>query len=341
VTLPIAVDVMGSDRGPGEIIAGALEAAEKHGIPILLVGQPDAIGDAGGLEVLAASEVVGMDEEPLTAVRRKRDSSVVRAAEAVRDGVAAAMVSAGNTGAAVASATLRMGRLPRVQRPGIAATLPVPGSIPSVLVDSGANTECAAGWLAQWGQMGAVFASRRFGIAEPRVGLLSIGEEETKGTPLVREAHAILAEADWMTAAGGRFVGNVEGRDVLTDTVDVIVTDGFTGNVVLKTLEGAVKVFADAVVSAMGSTEESRRASAVALPALAPLYRELDPDTYGGAVLLGLTGVCIIGHGQSSARAIRNAVRVAADMVTVDLVGGLRKVVGDPRRVTAATPTAS
>ncbi len=339
--LPVAVDVMGADRGPAEIIAGAREAAESHGIPVLLVGQPDAVGDPQGLEVLAASEVVGMDEEPLTAVRRKRDASVVRAAEAVRDGLAGAMVSAGNTGATVASATLRMGRLPGVHRPGIATTLPVPGSTPSVLVDSGANTECAAGWLAQWGQMGAVFASRRFRIAEPRVGLLSIGEEETKGTPLVREAHALLAQPGWLSAAPGRFVGNVEGRDVLTDAVDVIVTDGFTGNVVLKTLEGAVKVFADAVVSVMGSTEETRQASAVVLPALVPLYRELDPDTYGGAMLLGVDGVCIIGHGQSSARAIRNAVRVAAEMVAADLVGGLRKVVRDPRGVTESARSAS
>jgi glycerol-3-phosphate acyltransferase PlsX len=332
--LPIAVDVMGADRGPGEIVAGAREAAERHGIPILLVGQPEAIGDPGGLDVLAASEVVGMDEEPAGAIRRKRDSSVVRAAEAVRDGKAAAMVSAGNTGATVASGLLRMGRIPGVQRPGIATHIPVPGSTPNVLVDSGANAECAPRWLAQFGQMGAVFSALRFGIAEPRVGLLSIGEEETKGTPLVKEAHALLADPGWLGPAGGRFVGNVEGRDVLTDRLDVIVTDGFTGNVVLKTLEGAVKVFADAVVRVLSSTDELRRASEVVVPGLVPLYRELDPDTYGGAVLLGVDGVCVIGHGQSSARAIRNAVAVASDMVAADMIGKLRTVVG-------ASPVAS
>ncbi|MCA1691466.1 MAG: phosphate acyltransferase PlsX, partial [Actinobacteria bacterium] len=297
-------------------------------ISVLLVGQREALGDVGKLDVLEASEVIEMGEEPATSVRRKRDSSVVRAAEAVRDGQASAMVSAGNTGAAVAAALLRIGRITGVQRPGIATVLPVPGGKPTVLLDSGANSECSAAWLAQFAQMGAVLANRRFGIAQPRVGLLSIGEEATKGTPLVKEAHALLSEPDWLESSGGRFIGNVEGRDVLTDVLDVVVTDGFTGNVVLKTLEGSIKVFVEAVLGVMGSTEEIRKASDVVLPALMPLYRELDPETYGGAMLLGIDGVCIIGHGKSSTRAIVNAVRVAADMVSGDLVGRLRGAVG-------------
>ena len=326
--LPIAVDAMGADGGPADIVAGARQAAEEFGIPVVLVGRPEAIGETGGLEVMAASEVVEMSDDPAAAIRRKRDSSVVKAAEAVRAGDVAAMVSAGNTGAAVASALLRVGRIRGVSRPAIATTLPVPGSTPTVLLDSGANAECAAGWLGQFAQMGAVYAASRFGIAEPRVGLLSIGEEASKGTALVKEAHALLASPDWLAASGGRFIGNVEGRDALTDVVDVIVTDGFTGNVVLKTLEGGVKVVVNSVLEAMNATEETRKASEVLFPALVPLYHEMDPDTFGGAMLLGVDGVCIIGHGRSSQRAIVNAVRLAADMVEADLVGQLRDAVG-------------
>jgi glycerol-3-phosphate acyltransferase PlsX len=171
--LPIAVDVMGADRGPAEIVKGARQAAEEHGVPVVLVGQPEAIGDAGGLDVLPASEVVEMGDDPVGGIRRKRDASVVRAAEAVRDGTASAVVSAGNTGAAVASALLRVGRIAGVARPAIATVLPVPGSgSPNILLDAGANAECSPGWLAQFAQMGAVYASARFGVEQPRVGLV-------------------------------------------------------------------------------------------------------------------------------------------------------------------------
>ncbi|MEO7442754.1 MAG: phosphate acyltransferase, partial [Acidimicrobiales bacterium] len=188
---PVAVDVMGTDRGPAEVVAGALRAAEL-GIPVLLVGRPEEMGDTGDLPVLVATEVVGMHDDAANAVRRKKDASVVRAAEAVRDGHASAMVSAGNTGAAMGSALLRMGRLPGVSRPAIATPLPVPGATPTVLLDAGANAECQAAWLVQFAQMGAAFATGRFDIDHPRVGLLSIGEEETKGSSLVKEAHALL-----------------------------------------------------------------------------------------------------------------------------------------------------
>ena len=234
MSLPIALDAMGADRGPGEVVKAAKQARDEHGIEVLLVGRPDSLGDTDGIEVLTATEVIDMGDDPATAVRRKRDASVVRCAEAVRDGRAAAMVSAGNTGAAMASALLRMGRIRGVGRPAIATLLPVPGSTPTLLLDSGANAECTAPWLVQFAQMGAVFFAERFGVAEPRVALLSIGEEPTKGTPLVKETHVLLSEPDALPV--GKFGGNVEGRDVLSDTVDVVVTDGFTGNVVLKTL---------------------------------------------------------------------------------------------------------
>ena len=321
----VAVDAMGGDRGPGEVVAGARRAHDEDGIDVVLVGRPDAIGDTGGLEVIAAEEIIGMGDDPTTAVRRKKDASVVRCAEAVRDGRASAMVSAGNTGAAMASALLRMGRIRGVQRPAIATPLPVPGSTPTVLLDAGANPECTAAWLVQFAQMGAVFFAERFGVAEPRVALLSIGEEPGKGTALVKDTHALLSEPGRF--AVGKFVGNVEGRDVMSEGVDVVVTDGFTGNVVLKTLEGGVRFLIDTFLTAMTSTEEARRATEVLLPVLTPLNDELDPETYGGAMLLGVDGVCVISHGASSSRAIYNAVRVAAEMANADVVGRLAAAV--------------
>jgi phosphate acyltransferase len=319
--LPIAVDAMGGDNAPKEIVEGARLAVEELGLPVVLVGQPEAIGDAGGLDIIPASEVIGMRDDPAQGVRRKKDSSLVRAAEAVRDGKAAAMVSAGNTGATMGAALLRMGRLKGVQRPAIATPIPVPGQTPTVLLDAGANAECTPAYLLQFAQMGAAFASARYRIKEPKVALLSIGEEETKGTSLVKEAHALLA------GSGLRFVGNVEGRDIMSDAADVVVTDGFTGNVALKTLEGSLKFLVSAVFAAMNSTDEVKNVSHLLLDALAPVAAELDPDATGGAMLLGVEGVCIISHGSSSPRAIVNAVRVAGEMVDGGLVDRLRGAV--------------
>jgi glycerol-3-phosphate acyltransferase PlsX len=232
------------------------------------------------------------------------------------------MVSAGNTGATMASALLRMGRIKGVSRPAIATPIPVPGETPTVLLDAGANAECQPEWLVQFAQMGTVFARHRFGIGEPKVGLLSIGEESSKGNTLVKETHERL-----VSAPGVRFVGNVEGRDIMTSAVDVVVTDGFTGNVVLKTLEGGLKAIATALLGAFASAPEYKEPADALLPALLPLYETLDPDTYGGAMLLGVDGVCIISHGSSGARAIVNAIRVGREMVDADLVGELRAAV--------------
>ncbi|HET6965431.1 MAG TPA: phosphate acyltransferase PlsX [Acidimicrobiales bacterium] len=322
--LPVAVDGMGGDRAPGEIVAGARQAAES-GAPVLLVGDPGRLGDTGALAVLPASEMVEMHEDPARAVRVKKDSSLIRAAEAVRDGRASAMVSAGNTGAAMASALFRMGRIKGVARPAIATIIPVPGSTPTVLLDAGANAECSAAWLVQFAQMGSVFARVRLGIERPRVGLLSIGEEPGKGNPLVKETHALLAGGE--AGPEVHFIGNVEGRDVMSDAADVIVTDGFTGNVVLKTLEGAMKFTFGAVLGAVNGDGVPKEAADALIGNLLPLAGELDPDTYGGAVLLGVDGVCIISHGSSSARAIVNAVEVARRAVADDLVGQLRQAV--------------
>jgi glycerol-3-phosphate acyltransferase PlsX len=204
----------------------------------------------------------------------------------------------------------------------------VPGAeAPTVLLDAGANAECQPEWLVQFAQMGATFARLRYGIEHPKVALLSIGEEPTKGTPLVKDAHALLARGDWVGATGAEFVGNVEGRDIMSDAADVVVTDGFTGNVTLKTLEGGMKALVAALFAAFDADDEAREAARALAPHLLPLYAQLDPDATGGAMLLGVEGVCIISHGSSSARAMVNAVRVAKEMVEVDVVAALRAAV--------------
>lgn len=324
--LPIAVDAMGGDLAPGEIVAGAIRAHDEDGIPVVLVGRPDEIGDPGPLEVIPASEVIAMDADPGGSVRRMKDSSLVRAAEAVRDGRASAMISAGNTGATMASALLRMGRIKGVARPAIATPIPDPVGRPCVLLDAGANAECQPEWLVQFAQMGAVYSRERYGVDRPRIGLLSIGEEPTKGNALVKDTHKLLAEIDW-DAAGAEFIGNIEGRDLMASVADVAVTDGFTGNVALKSLEGGMRSLVNALLGVFDSTDEAREAAGVLLPALAPLYAQLDPENTGGAMLLGVDGVCMISHGSSSAVAMHNAVRTAAEMVRGDLVGHLRAAV--------------
>jgi glycerol-3-phosphate acyltransferase PlsX len=229
------------------------------------------------------------------------------------------------------SALLRMGRIGGVARPAIATPIPRPLSGgATTMLDAGANAECQAAWLVQFAQMGAVFARHRYGIERPTVALLSIGEEKSKGNELVKEAHALLAADDGgaLAAAGATFVGNVEGRDLMTDAADVVVCDGFNGNVALKTLEGGMKTLVSALFGVFGATDETKTASDVLVPHLLPLYGALDPNNTGGALLLGVDGVCIISHGSSNATAIVNAVKVAADAVGGDLVGALRTAVG-------------
>ena len=317
--LPIAVDAMGGDRAPGEIVAGAHQAADA-GFPVVLIG-PEGLDGAGDLPLIVASEVIEMDDDPASSVRKKRDSTLVRAAEAVRDGKASAMISAGNTGATMASALLRMGRIKGVHRPAIATPVPVPGSTPTVLLDAGANAEVQTDWLVQFAVMGSVYARKRYGIENPKVGLLSIGEEPGKGDTLRKEAYDLLAAAQ-----GINFIGNVEGRDIMTDTVDVVVTDGFTGNVVLKTLEGTLRGVIKALFEAITQPEYKEHADAL-MPALLPMYATFDPENTGGAILLGIDGVCIISHGSSTSRAMVNGIKVAQEMVQTDMVGAIREAI--------------
>ena len=313
--LPVAVDAMGGDKAPAEVVAGARRALEERNVGVVLVGPPDQVGDTGGLDLFACTEVIAMDEDPAGGVRRKKDSSLLRAAELVRDGKASAMVSAGNTGATMASALFRMGRLPGVVRPCIATPLPRLGRTPAVLVDAGANAECTPDMLVQFAQMGAAYVAARFGTESPSVGLLSIGEEPSKGTPLVKETHTLLASAS-SGAAGFEFVGNLEGRDLLPSPADVVVTDGFTGNVALKGLEGSLRFLFDTLLGVFATDDATKAAAEVLLPHLLPVAAQLEPENTGGALLLGVDGVCVISHGSSNATAMLNAVLLAHECAT-------------------------
>lgn len=318
--LPIVVDVMGGDNAPEAIVDGALSASAQ-GIAVELVGLASAVENIGSLELHAASQVIGMADEPGRAVRMMKDSSIVRAAERVRDGQASAMVSAGNTGAVAAAALLRMKRIPGVSRPAIATALPVPGRAPKILLDSGAMADCQPDWLLQFAQMGSAFARIRYGIEKPQIGLLSIGEEAEKGNQITKAAHVLLRNDSSID-----FIGNVEGRDILDGAVDVVVADGFTGNVALKTIEGTIKFLVDQIISILladGVGEVGKEA----LGLLSPIASELNPEAVGGAMLLGVNGIAIISHGSAGPLAIENAIKVARDMVDRDLIGALSKAV--------------
>jgi glycerol-3-phosphate acyltransferase PlsX len=309
----IAVDAMGGDRGPDEIVAGAFEA-RGDGVEPVIVGDPSL--DPHGLELLPATDVIEMHDKPAEAVRAKPDSSLVAAVRAVAEGRADAVVSAGNTGAVLAAGLLELRRIPGVMRPAIAVPIPAERG-PSVLLDAGANADARPEHLLQFATMGAVFAAEILGIERPTVRLLSIGEEREKGSQLALEAHELLA------ASALDFAGNTEGRDILRGAADVVVTDGFTGNVVLKTLEGTIRTILDALRAEITATPRGKLGGLLIRPAARRLRHRLDPDTYGGAYLLGLRGLAVVAHGNSSRTAIANAVRLAARGVDHDVVGRL------------------
>jgi glycerol-3-phosphate acyltransferase PlsX len=309
----IAVDAMGSDRGPDEIIAGALEA-RADGIEPILFGARSI--DPEGLEFHETTQVIEMDEKPAEAVRSKPESSLVASVRAVAEGKADAVVSAGNTGAMLAAGLLELRRIQGVMRPAIA--VPIPGRRgPSVLLDCGANADARPEHLLQFGAMGSVFAEEILGLPNPEVRLLSIGEEPEKGNQLTLEAHELLAASDL------NFKGNTEGRDILAGASDVVVTDGFTGNVTLKLLEGTILTLLDALRAEITATTRGKLGGFLIRPAARRLRHRLDPDTFGGAYLLGLRGLVVIAHGNSSRTAIANAIRLAARGVEHDVVGRL------------------
>jgi glycerol-3-phosphate acyltransferase PlsX len=325
----VAVDAVGGDFAPGVVIDGVEAAlAADPLVRIALTGPDEVVSPVAArhpkrLVAIPTTEIIAMDEHPASAVRSKKDSSIVVGCRLVRDGEADAFFSAGSTGAAMAAATLVMGRIKGVARPAIATVLPSAGA-PTVLLDAGANADCKPEHLVQFAHMGAAYAASVLGVAQPRVGLLNIGEEPTKGSQLTIEAHELMAEQ----VAG--FVGNIEGRDVMAGSVDVIVTDGFTGNVALKLLEGTSKVLFGQLRDAMTAGVVNKAAAAILAPSLRTLKQQLDPETYGGAPLLGVAGVCIIGHGSSSAVAVANAVRVASQAARAGLVARIADTVSVP-----------
>jgi phosphate acyltransferase len=297
------VDALGGDRAPGEVILGALDAA-ADGIEVTLYG-PKGI-DTQGLPLVETTEVIEMAEKPAEAVRSKPDSSLVAAVRAVADGHADAVLSAGNTGAMLAAGLLHLRRLKGVMRPAIAVPIPSRQG-PSVLLDAGANADARPEHLVQFAHMGSVFAAELLDVARPEVRLLSIGEEDEKGNQLTLEAHQLLR-----AEPGLNFGGNAEGRDLLRGAADVVVTDGFTGNIALKLLEGTIKELLDALREEITATTTGKIGGALIRPAARRLRTKLDPDTYGGAYLLGLRGLAVIAHGSSGRRAIANAIRLAA-----------------------------
>ena len=299
----VALDAMGGDRAPEEVVAGALQAAER-GIEVTLFG-PEGL-DTGGLELVVSPSVIDMAEKPAEAVRAKADSSLVSAVRAVAHGRADAVVSAGNTGAMLAAGLVHLRRLPGVARPAIAVPIPARDG-PSLLIDGGANAEARAEHLFQFGVMGSVFAAEILGIPDPSVRLLSNGAEPEKGDPLRVEAHALLA-----AAADLNFAGNIEAGALLKGAADVVVSDGFTGNIALKLLEGTIKELLDLLRQEISETTSGKLGGLLIRPAAARIRARLDPDTYGGAYLLGLRGLAVVAHGDSGRRAIANAIALAA-----------------------------
>lgn len=311
---------MGGDRGPDEIVAGAVEAARDEGVQVTLVGPPDAIeaalrahgGRPDGLEIVEATETIANDESAIAAVRGKKESSLVRGIELVRQGLAGGFVSPGHSGAVVAASLFGLGRIRDIDRPALATLIPTfKGHC--LLLDVGATPECRPGYLLQFAVMGATYLELVLDRPHPRIGLLSNGEEETKGTLLVKEAHALLR------GSGLNFVGNVEGKDFPHAKVDVIVTDGFTGNVTLKSLEGAAEFMFGAVREEAVRDLRGKLGGMLLRPAFRRVARRASYDEYGGAPLLGVAGVVAIAHGRSNARAIRNALRVARQAASIRL----------------------
>jgi glycerol-3-phosphate acyltransferase PlsX len=311
----IAIDAMGSDKAPKPEVEGAILAVRQHFARVVLVGREDEIraelkqhpGSAKlPIEVVHASEVIGMHEKAATAVRSKRDSSMRVGLRLVREEKAHGFVTAGNTGAAMACAKMVLGALPGVDRPALAAVFPTAEGTAAILVDVGANVDCKAQNLEQFAVMGEIYARSIFGVQQPRVGLLSIGEEEGKGNELTREAYLLLRQLPM------NFIGNVEGRDLYNGTVDVIVCDGFVGNVALKISEGLVHAVRYLLKESLRSTITSQVGYMLSRRAFADFKKRLDYSEYGGAPLLGIKGVCTIGHGSSNANAMKNAVRVAS-----------------------------
>ena len=330
----IAIDAMGGDRAPAQIIEGVLErCAESNRERLLLVGDQEAVraqvtqlgGDPTRFEFVHAPESIGMGDAAAHSVRRKPKSSIAVCTRLVKEGRAHALVSAGNTGAVVAASQLTLRRLPGVERPAIATYVPTYDHSGCILLDVGATSDCKPSHLVQFARMGAVYARVILERAEPRVGLLNIGEESSKGNELTQASHALLKESDV------RFLGNVEGRDIFSGATDVVVCDGFTGNVLLKFSESIIELIRNMLRREMTRDMRSKFGAVVLKPAFKRFRKDLDYAEYGGAPLLGVNGVCIIAHGSSSPKAIKNAIRMAAELVERRINEQIVSILADDR----------
>jgi glycerol-3-phosphate acyltransferase PlsX len=312
--IKIVVDAMGSDNSPRSEVDGAIAAAKTYGVHVILAGNESLLGpmlkerSAEGLplEIRHAAQAIAMDEKPAAVLRGKRDSSIHVAAALVRDGIASGLVSAGNTGAVMAISKMLVGVVPGVDRPALATVVPTLSGR-AILLDVGANVTCKPHHLVQFALMGHLFSKQIVGVPSPRVGLMSVGEEESKGTDLTKGVHKSLKELNL------NFIGNVEGRDIYNGRADVIVCDGFTGNVALKTSEGLVEAMLQLMKEELSRNLKAKLGALLSMDSFRRLKKRLDYSEYGGAPLIGLRGVCIICHGRSSANAIKNAIRVAKE----------------------------
>lgn len=323
----IAIDAMGGDHAPGEVVAGALRAREELGVEVLLVGDPERVEAAmrhhttsSPLEIVPAEDIVEMGEEPLSALRRKPKASINVAMDLVKKGKADAVVSAGHSGAAMAAGLLRLGRLPGIDRPAIGAVFPtmIAGK-PVIVLDVGANVDCRPKFLEQFAVMGSIYSQYVLGVPEPKVGLLNIGEESSKGNELALRTHQLLQESDRMT-----FIGNAEGRDVLSGNFDVIVCDGFVGNILLKFAEAVGEVVLQILREELPQGMHGKLGVSILKPNLKRIKQRIDHAEHGGGLLLGVDGICIISHGSSQAPSIFNAVRLAREAVDNQVLDRIR-----------------
>ncbi len=340
--IKIAVDSMGSDNSPYSEIEGTVQAARAYGIAVILVGKEsllepllkEAGGDGLPIEIRNATQVIAMDEAPTVALRRKRDSSIRIAANLVREKEASGLVSAGNTGAVMAISKMVFGSVPGVDRPALATILPTLTGH-AVLLDVGANVACKPHHLVQFAVMGSLFSKKIIGVATPRVGLMSVGEEESKGNELTKEVHKTLKQLNL------NFIGNVEGRDLYNGRADVIVCDGFTGNVALKTSEGLIEAVLKLLKDELSRNLQAKLGALLSQQSFKRLKKRLDYSEYGGAPLIGLRGVSIICHGRSSSNAIKNAIRVAKEFAENQVNAKLEAELGQIDRVAKGTASSS
>jgi len=329
MSVRVAVDAMGGDHAPEEIVKGAVLAAREYNIPVQLVGKLEKIRAELGkyntkdldIELVRADEVIGMDEAPGSALRKKKNASIVVTVDQVAKGNSQALVAAGSTGAAMAASLFGLGRLPNIDRPAIGVLLPTMDK-PVLILDAGANSACEPEMLYQFAIMGSSFLSAVLGVENPRVGILNIGGEQGKGNPLVQQTYRILEEKQETL----NFIGNVEGREMFMGYCDVVVCDGFVGNVTLKVTEGVAKMVMELFRSEVNKSLLAKIGALIAKPALMNMKKKTDSDEYGGALLLGIKGICVIGHGSSKAYAIKNAIKLAKESVEGDVNGKISKL---------------